>query len=326
MKRSDPRFAGPWLVLGCSYSGALSAWFRTKYPHLVVGSVAPSAPVWAVWDFYQFFDNFAQQAPSSCVSATQAATDKMTLLLQTSAGRRSLAAAFNACEPFDSDADIFNFKYTIVTFLATTAQWENPGSSPNGFQMTQACDILTSSSDYITNWGRAFISLQGIPGKCTSFKFSSFLEPIRKTRLGNIDRSWWWQSCTEFGYFATTHGKKSTIFFPDMTIDVVNSWCSKMFDVDGLTPNVNWTNTNYGGLREGGSNILFTNGVRDPWHTLSINQSPSVGRNVIAVTYDAAHCAPMDAPDPLDPPSLIQARLTISSWIKELLATSRSDA
>jgi hypothetical protein len=135
--------------------------------------------------------------------------------------------------------------------------------------------------------------------------------------------SWWWQSCTEFGYFATTHGSKSTIFFPDMNIGVINSWCSKMFDLDGLTPNVNWTNTNYGGLREGGSNILFSNGVRDPWHTLSINQSPSVERNVVAVTYDAAHCAPMDAPDPLDPPSLTQARLAISSWIRELLASSK---
>jgi thymus-specific serine protease len=125
MKGSDPRFGGAWLVLGCSYSGALSAWFRTKYPHLVVGSVAPSAPVWAVWDFYQFFDNFAQQAPAPCVAATQAATDKMSLLLKTSAGRRTLAAAFNACEPFDSDVDIFNFKYSIVTFLATTAQVGN---------------------------------------------------------------------------------------------------------------------------------------------------------------------------------------------------------
>lgn len=119
---SDSRYSGQWLVLGCSYSGALSAWFRTKYPHLVVGSIAPSAPVWAEWDFYQFFQNFEQQAPSQCVAAASAATTTISALLDSTHGRRKLAAAFNACEPFDSALDIFNFKYSIVTFLTTTAQ------------------------------------------------------------------------------------------------------------------------------------------------------------------------------------------------------------
>ena len=26
---------GDWVVFGCSYSGALSSWFRAKYPNLV---------------------------------------------------------------------------------------------------------------------------------------------------------------------------------------------------------------------------------------------------------------------------------------------------
>ncbi len=38
----------PWIVVGGSYPGALSAWFRYKYPHLTIGSIASSAVVQAI--------------------------------------------------------------------------------------------------------------------------------------------------------------------------------------------------------------------------------------------------------------------------------------
>lgn len=31
---------GDWVVFGCSYSGALSSWFRAKYPNLVRATLA----------------------------------------------------------------------------------------------------------------------------------------------------------------------------------------------------------------------------------------------------------------------------------------------
>ncbi|KAL1444254.1 hypothetical protein MTO96_029939 [Rhipicephalus appendiculatus] len=40
-----------WVVFGCSYAGSLAAWFKLKYPHLAVGAVASSAPLYAVIDF-----------------------------------------------------------------------------------------------------------------------------------------------------------------------------------------------------------------------------------------------------------------------------------
>ncbi|MCL7029365.1 hypothetical protein MKW94_023137, partial [Papaver nudicaule] len=44
----------PWFVFGVSYSGALSAWFRLKFPHLTCGSLASSAVVQAVYNFADF--------------------------------------------------------------------------------------------------------------------------------------------------------------------------------------------------------------------------------------------------------------------------------
>jgi hypothetical protein len=42
------------VVIGGSYPGALSAWFREKYPHLAVASWASSGVVQPIVDFTQF--------------------------------------------------------------------------------------------------------------------------------------------------------------------------------------------------------------------------------------------------------------------------------
>ena len=44
----------PWIVMGGSYAGAMTAWFRNKYPHLTIGGISSSGVVVAVEDFRMF--------------------------------------------------------------------------------------------------------------------------------------------------------------------------------------------------------------------------------------------------------------------------------
>lgn len=42
------------ITFGCSYPGALAAWFRGTYPFHTTGSISSSGPVQATLDFYEY--------------------------------------------------------------------------------------------------------------------------------------------------------------------------------------------------------------------------------------------------------------------------------
>jgi len=64
----------PWFVFGVSYAGALSAWFRLKFPHLTCGSLASSGVVLAVYNFTDFDKQVGESAGPECKSALQETT------------------------------------------------------------------------------------------------------------------------------------------------------------------------------------------------------------------------------------------------------------
>ncbi|OEL18499.1 putative serine protease EDA2 [Dichanthelium oligosanthes] len=67
-------FDNPWFVVGVSYSGALSAWFRLKFPHLTCGSLASSGVVHAVYNYTDFDKQVGESAGPECKAALQETT------------------------------------------------------------------------------------------------------------------------------------------------------------------------------------------------------------------------------------------------------------
>jgi thymus-specific serine protease len=68
---------------------------------------------------------------------------------------------------------------------------------------------------------------------------------------------------------------------------------------------------------------MFTNGLKDPWHLVSISQDVPAPSSVQAVTYDLGHCATLIAATPQDPPSVISARQAVVNFLANALGKSR---
>jgi hypothetical protein len=70
----------PFISIGGSYPGALSAWYRYKYPHLTIGAIASSAVVLAIEDYQDFDEQMYMSSALSgdyCVKAINDSNTKV---------------------------------------------------------------------------------------------------------------------------------------------------------------------------------------------------------------------------------------------------------
>lgn len=123
--------------MGGSYPGALSAWFRYKYPHLTVAALASSAVVNSIEDFPQFDGQIytsTQKSGNQCTKVIQEITFKAQTYLSSK----------------DSDAFKLQFGPTFVKlnngeFLFMLAD-AFVGQVQYGSRTTM-CGAITSTSD-----------------------------------------------------------------------------------------------------------------------------------------------------------------------------------
>ncbi|XP_077141822.1 thymus-specific serine protease [Ranitomeya variabilis] len=319
-----------WICFGGSYPGSLSAWFRIKFPHLVYAAVASSAPVRAKLDFTDYNKVVAQSLSDPVIGGSTKCLDKVRESFQAvdsilhSGNVSKLEKDFYSCLPLRAPEDYREFVSNLADIFMGAVQYnmETPGSD-----VRKICDrIVSAESAYeglriVNSMYMDYIGL-----KCVENSHEKTLSDLRNTQLNPVgvgERQWYYQTCTEFGYYQTCEDG-SCPFSPLITLKSQLDLCTEIFQIptESVRKSVEFTNEFYGADHPKSSRIIFVNGDIDPWHALSVLKNQS--RSEIAIFINGtAHCANMGSSRPTDLPALQKAREEIATKIGEWLHNAR---
>ncbi|XP_046555470.1 putative serine protease F56F10.1 [Haliotis rubra] len=93
----ERNFKNPkWIIFGGSYAGLMTTWFQYKFPHLVTGAVADSAPVLSPVFITEYHVTVGEdlRTESGCYEAVSGIFDEIRASLKTDAGVKKLQSLF----------------------------------------------------------------------------------------------------------------------------------------------------------------------------------------------------------------------------------------
>ncbi|XP_038549780.1 thymus-specific serine protease [Micropterus salmoides] len=326
-----------WISFGGSYAGALSAWFRGKFPNLVYGAVASSAPVRAKLDFSAYTNtvglslmNEAVGGSKKCLAAVREAFAAVEAALM-GGNVSQVAIDFGCCQiPKDQD-DQIELMENLAGIVMGTVQYNEEGVL---MSINELCAVMTYKSEAYEEEMEAYNRLVKLAQiyhstseeQCLDISHEKTVKDLMDTSLHSgrrVERQWTYQTCTEFGFYQTCEDATCP-FSGLLTLQAKTDVCNMLFGISqhSLQGRIAFTNTYYGGDNPPIHRVLYVNGGIDPWKELSVVQDRSEeGEEAHAIFIkDTAHCADMMSRRATDRCSLKSAREEIekhvASWLK----------
>ncbi|KAL2507471.1 Serine carboxypeptidase S28 family protein [Forsythia ovata] len=309
----------PIIVIGASYGGMLASWFRLKYPHIALGALAASAPI-------LYFDNITPQngyysivtkdfkeASKSCYETIRRSWSEIDKVASKRNGLSILSKKFKTCEHLNSSTELKDY---LEEVYSVAAQYNDPPDYP----VTVVCRGIDGAPNGTDILGRIFAGIVAYNKKSSCYDTNLYRYPT-ETNVG-----WRWQTCSEM-VMPIGRGINDTMFPPSpFNLDQFIKDCKSTY---GVPPRPHWVTTYYGGhdikliLRRFGSNIIFSNGLRDPYSSGGVLED--ISQSILAVsTVNGSHCLDVLLPDQSDPSWLVEQRNKeveiIDGWIAKYYA------
>ncbi|KAJ8951298.1 hypothetical protein NQ318_008202 [Aromia moschata] len=321
-----------WIAFGGSYAGAMAAWLRQKYPHLVHGAVSSSGPLFAQLDFPEYLqvviDDLALHS-QECVDNLKEAITQLEDLIQNPNEDEDLNSLFSFCddiaESANSTSDLANLFELIADNFAGVAQYHKTTNTL--YNINLVCEILNDESkgNELHRLAEVNNFVEGITddSSCFDYKYSNIIEKWSNATViaSGMMRQWMYQTCTEFGYYQTSSqeipvfGSRFPLsFFTQMCVDIFGEKFNETF----VGEKVQHTNIFYGGFDIETSNVVFVHGTIDPWHVLGLIETVNPQTPSILIN-GTSHCADLYSSSSSDSAELTAAREQIgellASWI-----------
>ncbi|XP_031127439.1 lysosomal Pro-X carboxypeptidase-like [Ipomoea triloba] len=317
----------PVVVFGGSYGGMLAAWFRLKYPHLSIGALASSAPILYfdnITSPYAYNDIITQDFRSESEDCYKVIKGSWQLIQDTAkqaGGLETLRKYFRICKNYIG-VDILEqwlntaYSYTAMTDYPTASNFLNPLPPYPVKQMCKAIDDPRHGSNTLEKLYAAVNIFYNYSGEVSCFDLINPPDPYGLS-------GWTWQACTEM--IMPTDGNRKDSIFPASEWDYNKTaqLCKDIFHID---PRPNWITTEFGGyniervLKTFGSNIIFFNGLRDPWSAGGVLKN--ISNSLVAIiAKEGAHHVDLRSSTSEDPEWLKDVRREeveiIGQWISQ---------
>ncbi|CAN1277489.1 Lysosomal Pro-X carboxypeptidase [Linum perenne] len=334
LKKNLSATESPVVVFGGSYGGMLAAWFRLKYPHIVIGALASSAPILDFDDLtspYSFNSIVTRDFKSESESCYRTIKDSWDLIAHRKAqpgGVDMLQSSFRFCKKEDvrylSGWLGTAWVYTAMTDYPTASNFLAPMPAYPVREMCRAIDDPKTGNDSFAKLYAAASVYYNYTGSAGSPCFDlDDGDDSGSQDLGS--EGWGWQACTEMVMPQGASDDES--IFPVSTWSPYNSSCDTDYDI---FPRSNWITTEFGGhkikqvLKRYGSNIIFFNGLRDPWSGGGVLDS--ISSSIVAIVAEkGAHHVDLRSATSEDPEWLREVRNLEIKIIGKWLAQYYSD-